>query len=406
MSTQAQAAPTHLGRPTTLLLAVVCGAAVANIYYAQPLLPVIARAFSVGEGQAGLLVTASQIGYALALAFLVPVGDILERRRLVSALLAVTGVLLVGASLAPSLGVLLAAVAIVAVTSAVAQIVVPMAASLASDESRGAVVGTVMSGLLVGILLARTAAGLVAQVGGWRLVFVLAAVVMVVLAGAVRLVLPRVPTSAESSYPGLLRSIGTIIGEDALIRRRMVLGGVGFGCFTILWTAISFLLAAPPYSYGSGAIGLFGLAGLAGAITAVYAGRFADKGHGRRVVTVGLVLLLASWGLLALGGSSLVWLIVGIVVLDLAQQLLQISHQHAIYHRRPAARSRVTSAYLVSAFVGGAIASALTSGLYAVVGWPGVCALGAVVALVGVATWALELWRPSPSEPVEAVPAG
>ncbi len=402
MSTQAETgAPTHLGRPTVLLLAVVCGAAVANIYYAQPLLPVVARAFSVGEGQAGLLVTASQIGYAIALAFLVPVGDVLERRRLVSVLLAVTAVLLLGAAAAPTFGVLLAAVAIVAVTSAVAQIVVPMAASLASDEHRGSVVGTVMSGLLVGILLARTVSGLVAEIGGWRLVFVLAAVVMVVLAGAVRLVLPRVPTSSEASYPTLLRSVGTIVREDSLVRRRMVLGGVGFGCFTILWTALSFLLAAPPYSYGSGVIGLFGLAGLAGALAAVWAGRFADRGHGRRVVTIGLGLLLVSWGLLALGGTSLVALLAGIVVLDLAQQLLQISHQHAIYRRRPEARSRVTSAFLVSAFVGGAIASALTSALYAAVGWPGVCALGAVVALLGVATWALELWRPSPAEPVE-----
>ncbi|HEY2225035.1 MFS transporter [Actinomycetospora sp.] len=399
MSTQAPA-PTHLGRPTVGLLAVVCGAAVANIYYAQPLLPVVAQAFSVGEGEAGLLVTASQIGYALALAFLVPAGDILERRRLVSVLLAVTGVLLLGAAAAPTFGALLAAVAIVAVTSAVAQIVVPMAASLASDEHRGSVVGTVMSGLLVGILLARTVSGLVAEIGGWRLVFVLAAVVMVMLAGAVRIVLPRVPVAADTPYPSLLRSVGTIVAHDSLIRRRMVLGGVGFGCFTILWTAISFLLAAPPYSYGSGVIGLFGLAGLAGAGAAIWAGRFADRGHGRRVVTIGLALLLLSWGLLALGGSSLVALIAGIVVLDLAQQLLQISHQHAIYRRRPDARSRVTSAFLVSAFIGGAIASALTSGLYAVVGWPGVCALGAVVALIGIATWALELWRPSPSEPV------
>ncbi|MDL5157268.1 MFS transporter [Actinomycetospora termitidis] len=401
MSAQAEAPPTHLGRPTVLLLAVVCGAAVANIYYAQPLLPVVAQAFGVGEGTAGYLVTASQIGYALALAFLVPAGDILERRGLVSGLLAVTGVLLVGAAAAPSLGVLLAAVAIVAVTSAVAQIVVPMAASLASDENRGSVVGTVMSGLLVGILLARTVAGLVAEVGGWRLVFVLAAVVMVVLAGLVRLALPKVPVAASAPYPSLLASVGSIVRHDALVRRRMLLGAVGFGCFTILWTSLSFLLAAPPYSYGSGVIGLFGLAGLAGALAAIWAGRFADRGHGRRTVTVGLVLLLASWGLLALGGGSLVALLAGIVVLDLAQQLLQISHQHAIYHRRPNARSRVTSAFLVSAFIGGGIASALTSGLYATVGWAGVCALGAVVALIGVATWALELLRPAPAEPVE-----
>ncbi|MCD2187125.1 MFS transporter [Actinomycetospora soli] len=401
MSAQAEAPPTHLGRPTVLLLAVVCGAAVANIYYAQPLLPVVAQAFGVGEGTAGYLVTASQIGYALALAFLVPAGDILERRRLVSGLLALSGVLLLGAAASPSLGVLLAAVAIVAVTSAVAQIVVPMAASLASDATRGSVVGTVMSGLLVGILLARTVAGLVAEIGGWRLVFVLGAVVMVVLAGLVRLALPRVPVAATATYPSLLVSVASIVRHDSLVRRRMLLGGVGFGCFTILWTALSFLLAAPPYSYGSGVIGLFGLAGLAGASAAIGAGRFADRGHGRRTVTVGLVLLLASWGLLALGGSSLVALIAGIVVLDLAQQLLQISHQHAIYSRRPNARSRVTSAFLVSAFIGGGIASALTSGLYATVGWPGVCALGAVVSLVGLAVWVLELVRPAPAEPVD-----
>jgi predicted MFS family arabinose efflux permease len=387
MSTETQAAPTHLGRPTVLLLAVVCGAAVANIYYAQPLLPVVARAFSVGEGQAGLLVTASQIGYALALAFLVPVGDVLERRRLVSVLLLVTGVLLVGAAAAPSLGVLLAAVAIVAVTSAVAQIVVPMAASLASDESRGAVVGTVMSGLLVGILLARTVSGLVAEVGGWRLVFVLAAVVMVVLAALVRLALPRVPTSSDESYPALLRSVATIVRHDALVRRRMVLGGVGFGCFTILWTALSFLLAAPPYSYGSGVIGLFGLAGLAGAMAAVWAGRFADRGHGRRVVTTGLGLLLVSWGLLALGGSSLVALIAGIVVLDLGVQGAHVSNQSVIYALRPEARSRLTTAYMVAYFLGGVALSAATSALYAGGGWAAVCALGVGTSAVGLVAW-------------------
>lgn len=391
----------RLGRGTVLLLAVVCGAAVANIYYAQPLLPVVADALRVSEGSAGLLVTASQVGYAAALALLVPLGDVLERRRLVTALLGVSAVLLLGASAAPSLGVLLAAIAVVAVTSAVAQIVVPMAASLAGDEERGSVIGTVMSGLLVGILTARTVAGFVAELGGWRLVFVVAAVIMLVLAVAVRLALPVVPPTDATPYPRLLRSVLTLVRSDQLVRRRMVLGGVGFGCFTILWTAVSFLLAAPPYGYGSATIGLFGLAGLAGALAAIAAGRFADRGHGRRVVTIGLGLLLASWALLATGSSSLVGLIAGIVVLDLAQQLLQISHQSALYHRVPQARSRVTSAFLVSAFIGGAIASALTSLLYASVGWIGVCVLGAAVSLLGIGVWTLELLRPSPSDPVD-----
>lgn len=394
--------PQRLSRPLVLLLAVVCGAAVANIYYAQPLLPVIAQAFGVPEGSAGLLVTASQIGYAVALGLLVPVGDVLERRRLVSALLAVTGVLLLGAAAAPSLGVLLAAVAVVAVTSAVAQIVVPMTASLAADEERGAVVGTVMSGLLVGILLARTVAGLIAEVGGWRLVFVVAAGVMAVLAVAVRLALPPVPPPATTSYPRLLASVLRLVRTDSLVRRRMLLGAVGFGCFSILWTALSFLLAGPPYGYGSATIGLFGLAGLAGALAASVAGRLADRGHARRTVTLALVLLLVSWGVLAAGRASLLWLIAGIVALDLAQQLLQISHQSAIYHRLPHARSRVTSAFLVAAFIGGGVGSALTSVLYPRYGWWGVCALGAVAVLLGLGVWALELLRPAPSDPVPA----
>ena len=394
-----------LSRVTVLLLAAVCGAAVANIYYAQPLLPAIAGAFGVSEGSAGLLVTASQIGYATALALLVPLGDVLERRRLVTVLLAISALLLLGAAAAPNLGVLLAAVAVVAVTSAVAQIVVPMAASLAADDERGSVVGTVMSGLLVGILLARTAAGLVAGLGGWRLVFCVAAAVMVVLAVAVRLVLPVVPAPATTPYPRLLRSILTLVRSDSLVRRRMVLGAVGFGCFTILWTALSFLLAGPAYGYGPATIGLFGLAGLAGALAALAAGRFADRGHGRRVVSVGLGLLLVSWFALGTGGFSLVGLLVGIVVRDIAQQLLQISHQSAIYHRVPHARSRVTSAYLVACFLGGTVASALTSVLYPVVGWVGVCGLGVVATIAGAAVWVLELLRPAPSEPTEPEPA-
>ena len=409
MSTSSSAAGTttsapegRLGRGTVALLAVVCGAAVANIYYAQPLLPVVAGALRVSEGSAGLLVTASQIGYAHALALLVPLGDVLQRRRLVSVLLGLTALALVGASFAPTLEVLLVAIAVVGVTSAVAQIVVPMAASLAGEQERGTVVGTVMSGLLIGILLARTVAGFVAELGGWRLVFQVAAVLMVVLAVLVRVALPPVEATEHTTYPTLLRSVLTLVRSEQLLRRRMVLGGVGMGCFTILWTAISFLLAAPPYSYGSATIGLFGLAGLAGAGAAVFAGRFADRGHGRRVVTVGLGILLLSWLLLGFGAASLVALIAGIVALDLAQQMLQISHQSAIYTRVPHARSRVTTAYIVAVFIGGGLASLVTSVLYATVGWVGVCVLGAAVTLLGIGTWTLELLRPSPSEPLAA----
>lgn len=386
--TSGTASPT-IGRARTLLLAVLCGAAVANIYYAQPLLHTIGAAFGVGDGTAGLLVTASQVGYAVALALLVPLGDLLERRRLVTGLLAASAVVLALAAAAPGFGLLAAAVALVGVTSAVAQIAVPLAASLAGDHERGQVVGTVMSGLLIGILGARTVAGFVAEAGGWRWVFGAAAGVMLVLAVVVRLGLPLVPPTEATTYPRLLGTVLELVRDEPELRRRMALGAVGMGCFTILWTSIDFLLSAPPYGYGPAVVGLFGLAGLAGAAMAVLAGRLADRGHQRLVVTLGLVVLAASWVLLGFGGVSLVALIAGVVVLDLCQQALQISHQSVVYALAPQARSRVTTAYMVSAFAGGTLASAATAVVYPAGGWTGVCVLGGVIALVGVGVWCL-----------------
>lgn len=378
-----------VGRARTLLLAVLCGAAVANIYYAQPLLHTIGAAFGVGDGTAGLLVTASQVGYAAALALLVPLGDLLERRRLVTVLLAACAVVLALAAAAPGFGLLAAAIALVGVTSAVAQIAVPLAASLAGDDERGQVVGTVMSGLLIGILGARTVAGFVAEFGGWRWVFGAAAGVMVLLAVVVRLGLPVVPPTETATYPRLLRTVLGLVRHEPELRRRMALGAVGMGCFTILWTSIDFLLSAPPYGYGPAVVGLFGLAGLAGAAMAPLAGRLADRGHQRLVVTLALVVLAVSWPLLGLGAVSVVALIAGVVVLDLAQQALQISHQSVIYALAPQARSRVTTAYMVSAFLGGTLASAAVALVYPAGGWVGVCVLGGALAVVGIGVWFL-----------------
>ncbi|AZS82875.1 MFS transporter [Streptomyces griseoviridis] len=401
-------APPTLSRATLLLLAVTCGAAVANIYYAQPLLPVISRTLGVSQGAGGLVVTVSQVGYALSLALLVPLGDVLERRRLVSVLLGLSAVALLGAALSPSLGTLLLAIAVVGATSAVAQIVVPLAASLAPSHQRGTVVATVMSGLLIGIMIARTVAGLLAQLGDWHLVFVFAAILMAVLAVTLRLVLSPVPPPEHTTYPRLLGSIVALVRAESLLRRRMALAAVGMGCFTVLWTASSFLLADPPYRFGPAAIGLFGLAGVVGAAVAMRAGRLTDSGRGRQVTSGGLVLLTLSWPVLAVAGVGgpvgLIALVLGIVALNLAQQSLLISHQSAIYHRAPHARSRVTTALMVSAFAGSTIASALTAALYPLLGWPGVCGLGLLIALAGVGTWVLELVRPSPSEPL-AVPS-
>jgi predicted MFS family arabinose efflux permease len=275
------------------------------------------------------------------------------------------------------------------VTSVVAQIVVPMSSSLAAEHERGSVVGTVMSGLLIGILLARTVSGLIAEVMGWRAVFWFGAIAMVLLAATLRRVLPRIPPTTDLSYGALLRSVLSLVREEPILRQRMMLGALTFGCFSILWTSLAFLLSGAPYDYGNGVIGLFGLVGVVGALAASGAGRLADRGHNGRVTSVSIVIMLASWGVMALGKTSVVPLIIGIAVLDLGVQGIHISNQSAIYALRPEARSRLTTAYMVAYFLGGAALSAIASSLYGSDGWGGVCVLGGATALLALVAWAV-----------------
>ncbi|MEY2442822.1 MAG: hypothetical protein QOJ46_2248 [bacterium] len=371
-----------MSRRLVLLLAITCGAAVANLYYVQPLLNVVGEAFGVSDSRAGLLVTCAQVGYLLGLALLVPLGDLLERRRLITILLIGAAASGAACAAAPSIAVLGAALVAVGAMSVVAMIVVPLTATLAGPQERGQVVGTVMSGLLIGILLSRTLSGLVAALGGWRLVFALAAVGMLALALALRRGLSPVAPTENLRYPELLRSVFSLVKSEPVLRRRMALGALSMGGFSVLWTSIAFLLARPPYEYGEGIIGLFGLAGLAGALVAPLAGRLADRGHDRSSLVVLLVATLSSWGLLALGASSLPALIAGIVVFDAGVQGSHINNQDAIYRLRPEARSRLTTAYMVAFFAGGVLGSVLSATLYAAAGWDAVCMLGASFALI------------------------
>ena len=371
-----------------LLLAVACGATVANLYYAQPLLNTLAGAFGVSQGTAGLLITISQVGYVLGLALLVPSGDLQERRGLISVALVITAAGLVVMAVAPGFAVFAGALALVGFTATAAQVIVPMSASLAVETERGRVVGTVMSGLLIGILLARTFSGLVAAAFGWRVVFWVAAGIMVALALTLRLRLPRVPPTTDMRYRGVLRSVLSLIAAEPVLRLRMALGFFAFGCFSTLWTSLSFLLSAPPFNYGNGVIGLFGLAGVAGAAAATVAGRLADRGHGRHATWVTAVVMVAAWPILYAGKTSVVWLLVGIAVLDLGVQGIHISNQSAIYALAPEARSRLTTAYMISYFLGGAALSAISSALYTSDGWDGVCAAGIATGLAALALWA------------------
>ncbi len=372
-----------------LLMPVATGLAVASNYYAQPLLDTIARAFNLSASSAGFIVTAAQLGYAAGLLFLVPLGDMFERRMLIVSmtLLAAGGMLITASS--QSLTMMIVGTALTGLFSVVAQILVPLAATLASPDKRGKVVGTIMSGLLLGILLARTVAGLLASLGGWRTVYWVASVLMVVMALALWRGLPKVKQENHLNYPQLLASVFSLFTQDKLLRTRALLGCLTFANFSILWTSMAFLLAAPPFNYSEGVIGLFGLAGAAGALGARPAGGLADKGKSHLTTTAGLVLLLLSWAAIWYGHVSVLALIVGILVLDLTVQGVHITNQTVIYRVKPEARNRLTAGYMTSYFIGGAAGSLISASAWQHAGWSGVCGIGAIVAALNLLVW----WR-------------
>ncbi|AMH15644.1 MFS transporter [Citrobacter sp. FDAARGOS_156] len=382
--------PTHgLSPALIVLMSVATGLAVASNYYAQPLLDTIARNFSLSASTAGFIVTAAQLGYAAGLLFLVPLGDMFERRMLIVSmtLLAAGGMLITASS--QSLGMLILGTALTGLFSVVAQILVPLAATLATPDKRGKVVGTIMSGLLLGILLARTVAGLLANLGGWRTVFWVASVLMALMAIALWRGLPKMKSETHLNYPQLLGSVFSLFIHDKLLRTRAMLGCLTFANFSILWTSMAFLLAAPPFNYSEGMIGLFGLAGAAGALGARPAGGFADKGKSHLTTTAGLLLLLLSWLAIWFGHTSVPMLIIGILVLDLTVQGVHITNQTVIYRIHPDARNRLTAGYMTSYFIGGAAGSLISASAWQHASWAGVCLAGVTVAVLNLLVW----WR-------------
>ncbi|MDJ6956486.1 MFS transporter [Salmonella enterica] len=382
--------PNHgLSPALIVLMSVATGLAVASNYYAQPLLDTIAHHFSLSASSAGFIVTAAQLGYAAGLLFLVPLGDMFERRMLIVSmtLLAAGGMLITASS--QSLSMMILGTALTGLFSVVAQILVPLAATLATPDTRGKVVGTIMSGLLLGILLARTVAGLPANLGGWRTVFWVASALMALMAVALWRGLPKLKSDTHLNYPQLLGSVFSLFIHDKLLRTRALLGCLTFANFSILWTSMAFLLAAPPFSYSEGMIGLFGLAGAAGALGARPAGGFADKGKSHLTTTVGLLLLLLSWLAIWLGHTSVLALIIGILILDLTVQGVHITNQTVIYRLHPDARNRLTAGYMTSYFIGGAAGSLISASAWQHAGWAGVCLAGVTVALLNLLVW----WR-------------
>jgi predicted MFS family arabinose efflux permease len=285
--------------------------------------------------------------------------------------------LLLVAAAAPNLWVLIGALGLVGLCSLVAQILVPMAAQMASPEARGKVVGTVMTGLLLGIMLARTVSGLIAGALGWRAVFVVAATLAAALGVVLGAELPRETRRSGLSYAVLMRSLVTLARERPELRRTAAVGALVFACFSAFWTTIAFRLSDPPFDYGDAAIGLLGLAGVAGALCAAPAGRTSDRGWGRPARMVSMATLAMSFAVLWFGRSSIAWIVVGVILLDVGVQGTQVLNQSVIYGLSPSAQSRVNSVYKTTYFVGGAGGSTVAGAAYNRGGWGAVCILGA-----------------------------
>ncbi|NEU70274.1 MFS transporter [Spirosoma agri] len=366
-------------------MAITCGLTAANLYYNQPLLVTIGRSFQVSDHWASLLATAPQVGYTLGMLLLVPLGDRLERKRLIVGLSLGAVACLILSATAPSYGVLLGVSVLLGGCSAVPQLVLPMAVQLTHPAERGRIIGRIMSGLLLGILLSRTVSGYLGAQLGWRTVYAGAAGVGLVLTGLLSWKLPTNPPAFLGSYAALMRSLAVLVRELPLLRRSALVGGSIFGAFSVFWTTLVFYLESPAYQYGSAVAGSFGLVGALGALVAPLAGTWVDKYGSDKVITFGIGLTLLAYLVLGCAGSLLAGLIVGVILLDSGVQAAHVANQTLIFSLRPEARSRLNTVYMTGYFAGGSVGSVLGGLAWTHGGWTGVCAVGAsclILALV------------------------
>ncbi|MFP2959051.1 MFS transporter [Myxococcus sp. 1LA] len=373
---------TALSTGLVWLMAAASGATVANLYYNQPLLGDIGAALGASGSALGLVPTLTQVGYAVGMLFIVPLGDSLERRRVIVTMNMLVALALVGVALAPTLHWMVAASFVVGVTTIIPQLLVPFAAHLAPAAQRGRVVGTVMSGVLIGILLSRTAAGFVGTHLGWRAMFWMAAALMLVSAAVLRFTLPSQPPVASMPYPQLLRSLIHLARTEPVLRLHAVLGALSFGAFSVFWSTLALYLQSLPQKYDAQVAGLFGVVGVAGAAVAPLVGRYADQRGDRRINAGAIVVLLLSFVVMWPLGRWLWGMALGVVLLDLGVQANQISNQTRVYSLRPEARSRLNTLYMVTYFAGGAAGSWLGTFAWTHWGWTGVCASGAALCVV------------------------
>lgn len=355
---------------------------VANIYYNQPLLSDIAKSYHVTNSKAGQVSMCTQIGYALGLIFIIPLGDMFERKKLmlIDFIFMVTSLL--AAAMAPSVAALMIASIFIGISSVIPQLLIPMAAHLAKPNERGKKIGFIMSGLLVGILASRTVSGFVGQYLGWRAMFYIAAGMMLLIWLLVYLQLPRVEPDYSSSYKKLMTSIVQLIKDEPALRLAAFRGALCFACYSAFWTSLVFLLKQPQFNASTSAVGAFGLVCISGALAAVVMGRLSDKTNAYKLSAFTIGFIIISFIIFLLSSSSVIGLIIGIVLMDIGVQATHISNQTIVFALKPEARNRINTVYMGSYFIGGSCGTFLAASIWDKYQWSGVCTIGITLSII------------------------
>ena len=369
------------------LMAFAIGVTIASNYYAQPLLHSITHDLNIAVEHAGSIIMAAQFSYAVGLLFITPLGDKFERKHLIIILMVLSTCGLIVSALSKNLWMLIIGTSMTGLFSTVAQVLIPFAATLAKPEHRGKIVGTLMSGMLLGILLGRAFAGAISTIADWHYVYWIATGIMVIVTLLLSISLPTYRSTININYFQLLWSISSLYKQEPILRIRSLLAVISFALFSLLWTPLAFLLSDDPYHYSDFIIGLFGIAGAAGALGSPIVGKLSDKGKGWLATTIGLCLLLLSWLPLSFAQCSIIALILGVVILDFSVQVTHVSNMSAIYQIRPEARSRINTGYMLCYFIGGMLGSVGSTYLFSHYGWIAIVVSGTILGLIGIICW-------------------
>lgn len=373
----------ELSNTTLWVMTLTTGLVVANLYYNQPLLDDMARTFHVTNAQAGRVSMLTQIGYALGMFFVVPLADMVKRKRLMLIDFAFVVAALLLTAVAPNIYVLILSGFLIGCTSVIPQLLVPMAAHLADPAERGKKIGFIMSGLLIGILLSRTISGFVGAHLGWRAMFYIAAGIMMVMWLLIYLLLPEVEPNYKGNYRQLMKSLVDLVKTEPKLRLASLRGALCFACFSAFWTTLVFMLKQN-FNEGSDVAGAFGLAGAFGAIAAGMMGRLSDKMDAYKLSTITLALVLVSFVIFWFSAYSIVGLIIGVIIMDMGVQATHISNQAIIFSLNPEARNRINTIYMVTYFIGGATGTFLATQVWESYQWPGICVIGIVLSAVAI----------------------